>query len=127
MTILASILLDLAWPPVGSFGVTMIFDRTCRAKGASYDRRKGYVSGWITQASVLLGLDLAQRHWADGAGAGLSLLIALAIWWYRRRKRRSALALIGAKAKAIRDRLAQTLKESAKPRPVLRPLPGGAR
>ena len=43
------------------------------------------------------------------------------IWWRRRRKKRRALAAIGAKALAIRAAMVATMRERAKPRPVLKP------
>jgi hypothetical protein len=46
-------------------------------------------------------------------------------WW--RRNRRRAPRLIGAKARALIAALVKAMRESLRPRPVLRPLPGGAR
>lgn len=51
---------------------------------------------------------------------------ALAFWWWRRRRDRMKAAL-GAKSRALRDALVRRAREAARPRPVLRPSPGGAR
>jgi hypothetical protein len=52
-----------------------------------------------------------------------------AIWWWRsrkRRKRRSALAALGAKSRALIAGLVRKARETARPRPVLRPVPAPA-
>jgi hypothetical protein len=65
--------------------------------------------------------------WAGPAGSAASLIVALAIWWWRRKKRRSVAAMLGAKSRALRDALVRRARQVARPRPVLRPVPGGAR
>jgi membrane protein implicated in regulation of membrane protease activity len=49
------------------------------------------------------------------------------LWWRRRKRRRRARDAIGAKSRALRDALVRRAREAAKPRPVLRPVPGGVR
>lgn len=46
-------------------------------------------------------------------------------WWNCRRKRRKrkAMAAIGAKSRALRDALVRKVRDTARPRPVLRPAP----
>jgi len=83
---------------------------------------------WSGVAATLIAVAAATQHWAEAGGAAVSLGASGLAWlWTRRKKRRKAAALTGAKSRAVRDRLARALRESAKPRPVLRPLPGGAR
>ena len=53
-------------------------------------------------------------------------VILAGLWWWHRRKRRHVPKLIGEKARAIRASLVKTMRERAKPRHVLRPVPGGA-
>ena len=49
-------------------------------------------------------------------------------WWRKGRKRkRNTLGMIGYKARAALAALVRKAREAAKPRPVLRPVPGGAR
>lgn len=59
------------------------------------------------------------------------LFAALAVWlaweWWRKRKRRDPAARsLGAKSRARLAALVAKVRESAKPRRVLRPVPGGA-
>jgi hypothetical protein len=54
-------------------------------------------------------------------------VISFAWWLWRNRKRDRAASLIGEKTRALRDALVRRAREAAKPRPVLRPQPGGVR
>lgn len=58
----------------------------------------------------------------------LAALSALA-WWHdrRRRGRKRALRSLGAKSAALIAELCRKARESARPRQMLRPVPGGAR
>lgn len=70
--------------------------------------------------------DLLDRAWITAAiSAALTVLILLL--WLSRRRRKRAPKLIGAKARALIAAMVAKVRESAKPRPVLRPMPGGAR
>jgi hypothetical protein len=90
-------------------------------------RRLGFIEGWLASAAGGAAGGLILRDWAWGAGAAVSLAIALAVWWWRRSGRRKrATAWIGAKSKAVRDALVKRQREAVpRPRPVLRPAPGG--
>ena len=48
-------------------------------------------------------------------------------WQWYRKDRRKVRDVLGAKSRALRDALVRKAREVAKPRPVLRPVPGGAR
>ena len=87
-----------------------------------------FIAGWLASAAGGIVGSLVTRDWAWGAGAAVSLAIALAAWWWRRSGRRKrATAWLGAKSKAARDALVKRARESApRPRQVLRPAPNGA-
>ena len=82
--------------------------------------------------------------WAAGALAGvlsfgaardlvplaisvLHLTLAAFLWWLSRRRRDRAPRSYGAKSGALLAALVRKAREAGKPRPVLRPAPGGAR
>jgi hypothetical protein len=48
-------------------------------------------------------------------------------WWRRRKDRRRTLDMTGEKSRALRDALVRKAREATRPRPALRPVPGGAR
>lgn len=66
--------------------------------------------------------------WASMGISGACAGICVIAWWAgrRRRKRRRALEMLGAKSRALRDQLVRRVRETAIPRPVLRPVPQGA-
>lgn len=83
---------------------------------------------WAANGAGALVVWLCLRAWWLALGGGVSVIAALAVWWWRRRKdRRKALAAWGAKALARLAAMVRTMRESAKPGPALRPVPGGAR
>jgi membrane protein implicated in regulation of membrane protease activity len=53
-------------------------------------------------------------------------VLAAWLWWRGDRRKRKGAALIGAKSRALRDAIVRRAREAARPRPVLRPAPGGA-
>lgn len=71
-------------------------------------------------ASVLMG------SWPLAAINGLGALLAAWEWWKRRRRKDRAPRMLGYKARAAIAALVRKVRESAKPRPVLRPVPGAA-
>ena len=72
--------------------------------------------------------DAIKGDWTDAAfSVALAIFILWFWWWLRRRRKDRAPLAIGAKTKAARDALVRKAREAAKPRPVLRPAPGGAR
>src|SRR5260370_14980240 len=72
--------------------------------------------------------DLLMGKW--GWAALDAVFMAAALWnWHdepRKRGREKTSLLIGEKSRALRNAIVRTLRQSAKPRPVLRPVPGGA-
>lgn len=90
-------------------------------------RARTFTADWIAIAIVCTAVLVLERSWLPAAGSGVSLIAAIAVWWWRRRKRRKVAALIGAKSKALRDALVRKVRESARPRPVFKPQPQGAR
>lgn len=85
------------------------------------------VSSWLPAAIGGGGVALLTHGIAYATGAGASALAAIAYWWWKRRKRRDrAPRAYGAKSRALIAALVRKAREAAKPRPVLRPVPGGA-
>lgn len=95
------------------------------------------------------GGDVEAGHRADGLGAVAGFLLAagfalagwwaLAIpsavlavwcvwdWWRRRRKRDRVRKLLSERGRAVIAALVKRVREVSRPRPVLSPVPGGAR
>ena len=82
--------------------------------------------GWVSSASAgtLSYLIQGPRIWVplDAANA----LLAVFLWWLSRRRKRRVPRAYGAKAKALIAAMVARMRESLKPCPVLRPVPGGA-
>ena len=71
---------------------------------------------------------LMRAQWGSAAWSfALAMFFAWLAWKRWRRHRKRAAALLGAKSRALRDALVRKAREAAKPRPVLRPVPGAAR
>lgn len=88
-----------------------------------------FATCWLTGALSGAVTGALAHEWLWLWGGSVSALAAIAMWWFRRtrKRRRRALEALGYKAKAARDALVRRAREAAKPRPVLRPVPGGAR
>lgn len=87
----------------------------------------GYLG--VIVANALLALSgVLLRHWGQAAvNASIAALLGW-LWWRNRRKdRKRALAALGYKALVAKAALVRKAREAAKPRPVLRPVPGGVR
>jgi hypothetical protein len=69
-------------------------------------------------ASVLLGA------WPLAVVNGLGALLAAWEWWKRRRRKDRAPRAYGEKSRALVAALVRRAREAARPRPVLRPIPG---
>lgn len=115
-----NVLLPLFLPPAAALGWAALY-RLIRL-------RYWLLPGWMTSAACVTVANLAGGYWLAAASGGLSFMVALAIWWWRRRKdRRRALRELGYKARALLAAVVRRAREAAQPRPVLRPVPGGAR
>ena len=71
----------------------------------------------------------AQRNWHDVVWFAVLTALNAWNWWDCRRKKRRKRAprAYGAKSRALIAALTAKARAAAKPRPVLRPVPGGAR
>ena len=92
----------------------------------TYDRYLHMVRNWTLNAAFLTVAGLATGLWLPAAGSAASAAIGAWLWWRRRKRRDRAAGVIGAKSRALRDAIVAKLREVARPRPVLRPVPGAA-
>jgi thiol:disulfide interchange protein len=100
----------------------------CRVRpGHWWSRWSGLGHELMGSAACAVIVLAVNHYWYGEAGAGVMAVVGAVIWWHRRKKRRRAAALLGAKSRALRDALVRRARQSARPRPVLRPVPGGAR
>jgi hypothetical protein len=119
------VVFNAAWPPLWGVALARIL-RAAGALGSSTFRNMIFRTWAI--CGIIMGVwDLCITYWLDGSVALVSGLVGAFLWWWRKRKRRNAAALIGHKSRALRDALVRRAREVAKPGPVLRPVPGGAR
>jgi hypothetical protein len=82
---------------------------------------------WLCGALGILLVAGVLAQWAYAGLGAANAVIALAIWWWRRRKgRKRAPRAFGYKGRALLATLAASLRENLRPRPALRPHPGGA-
>jgi hypothetical protein len=92
-------------------------------------RGTGFINLWL--AGCCGGaLAVALVHgWAFVSGGAVSAAVAILVWWWRRHrdKFRRLAGAIGEKARQRRAALVRTMRQRSRPRPVLRPVPGGAR
>lgn len=84
---------------------------------------------WAVVCGSLAVLDVLGGRWGWAAVQSAAAVFSAWSWWKdrRNRRRRRALALLGAKSRAVRDAMVARVRESGRPRPVLRPVPQGAR
>ncbi len=71
-------------------------------------------------------IDAAAHHQWGRVAVDTGVLAGLVLWRWWRKNRGRVKALLGAKAKAIRDALVRKQRERTRARPGLRPAPGGA-
>ena len=90
--------------------------------------RFSFFAAWWGGAGVPMVVNSVAGNWgiADWEATSLGVGIAAWLWWRRRRKDRAPRAY-GAKSRALIAALVAKAREATKPRPVLRPAPGGAR
>lgn len=90
--------------------------------------RQGAYRGWFLAGGINTAGSLAARDLAGAAISAAHFAFGLWMWWRGRpRDRRNVLGAAGYKARAVLAELARKTREAATPRPVLRPVPGGAR
>ena len=111
----------VAWPPLFAGGWPRLLRRLVGRPSAV-----GFWGLWIIAAvCTIFSLALAGDYPASLVAA-VSAVFGAVMWWLNRRRRDRARKLTGAKSKALRDALVRQVRENARPRPVLRPVPGGA-
>ncbi len=82
---------------------------------------------WLRTAVSACAVWALCRAWPPSAGAGADAVIAAILWlWSRRRRDRAPMAL-GAKSRARLAVLVRSMRQARLPRPVLQPVPEGAR
>jgi integral membrane sensor domain MASE1 len=66
-----------------------------------------------------------QGDWISAAMMAVVTVLALIGWWWLRKRRKRAPRAFGYKGRALLAALVASLRESLRPRPVLRPAPEG--
>jgi hypothetical protein len=124
MSGLFAVIVSAVWPPVWG------------ALDSYLMRALGHLRGTVTSNAyrmwALLGcvcavIDFATSAWLLGLASAGSGLIGAFLWWRDRRRRKRAPRAYGAKSAALLAALVAKARAAAKPRTVLRPVPGGAR
>lgn len=64
---------------------------------------------WLMAAAGGTVAMLAFGAWREAVATALSGVVALLLWWYSRRKRKRAAKLLGAKARALREKLVKSM------------------
>lgn len=121
-----AIVFAAAGPP--AFALVISPALTRRARGAWWWRPMPRGADWALGAASWCTGFVIGGDWTPAAISAAHVAFGLWLWWRDRRKgRRNAVGIAGYKAKAILAALARKARETAWPRPVLRPAPGGAR
>lgn len=121
----ADLIFALAWPPVFAFARAAVL----RAFRLGRPWAVAVAAGW-TAGGVGVVLTLAhagaRAHW-PGMALGAAH-VAFGAWLWRRggRGRRRAPRAYGAKSRALVAAVVAKARDAARPRPVLRPVPGAA-
>jgi hypothetical protein len=113
----------LAWPPVWALG----FHSVLRRLGWPPAKDQPVWAWWLSAAVIVVIFGAVGRDLPELATGVAQSVLAAFMWWLSRRRRRRAPKLAGAKSRALLAAVVAKLRESLKPRPVLRPVPGGAR
>ena len=86
-----------------------------------------FTLGWAFGAIATTVAYVAGSEWLPAIICGANAVLAIALWWWNRRRRKRSPKLAGAKSRARLAAIVRKSREASKPRPVLRPVPGGAR
>jgi Flp pilus assembly protein TadB len=113
------VLAAIAMPPLYGF--------LCWLVGHRLSHRLSFFCNWICGGVGCAITDIMNGLWLALIFASANIALAAFLWWLSRRKRKRAQAALGAKSRALRDALVRRAREAAKPRPVLRPVPGSVR
>lgn len=94
--------------------------------GSEDDLHRSDGLGAIANGLMIPAWTLLHVYWLAGFSAFAALMFAWD-WWRRRKRRKRSPKALGAKSRALIAALVRKVRENAKPRPLLRPLPGGVR
>ncbi len=111
----------LTWPPV----YAVLWSAFACRVGSLIPRRTWFYLMWATSAGVIAVVALVAADWRTSAIAAANLAVALACWGLSRRRKRRAPRACGTKARALLAAVVAKMRETLRPRPVLRPQPGG--
>jgi hypothetical protein len=115
------VLIGLGGPPLSTWFWREV--RRCLRQAL----RTSFFSEWLWIAAGDAVIGAICRDWLFAASSAASFLLAVAVrWWWRRKDRKRAIKALGEKSRARIADLVAALRESWRPRPVLRPQPGGA-
>lgn len=93
--------------------------------------RNGTWDGPADGCAALMGLSgcagFALMHWWPVAAVYAVSALSGWDWWRKRRNKGRLKAWASARAEQVKAAMVRTMRETAKPRRVLRPVPGGAR
>jgi hypothetical protein len=119
--LIQNIVLVTVAPPVLSWLWQQVLGRVLRGV------RFRFYQGWIG-AAVSGGFGFAwDRQWLWFLLAAANAGVAIVLWWLSRRRRKRAPRAYGAKSAALVAALVAKAREAARPRPVPRLGPAGAR
>ncbi len=81
---------------------------------------------WALTGGTVTVIALIGRLWPAMLAALAGTAVAVIAWWLSRRRRKRAPRMYGAKSRALVAACVRRMRGTARPRPVLRPVPGGA-
>jgi hypothetical protein len=110
--------------PFSTLGTISMLQRWFFRGGPEAEHR---ADGLFAIADLLLAAAFAlMRLWPLAAFFALLGIVLAVNWWRKRKRRKRSPKAMGAKSRALLAALVRKAREAARPRPVLRPLPGGA-
>ena len=117
-------LLATVWPPAFALVMEVLYRAVGMPAGTA--ARWGRAC-WAMAAIIQAVVDGAFGLWGTFLCAIVNAGIGAWLWWRRRKRRDRAPHAYGAKSKARIAALVRKARQAARPRPVLRPVPGSAR